>query len=121
MTPSLPPGRPKAGPGGSTRGTLAAKKDYIRFQGNASISGVAVEFTMDHRELHMAERKPSISRAPARPELDHLLQQSKQRGVTEAELEEQRVSFAYGNAPKGSRITKASVRRATKTLRMYAP
>jgi len=69
----------------------------------------------------MAERKPSLSRAPHRPELDRLLQQSKAIGVTEAELEEQRVSFAYGNAPKGSRITKASARSASKSLRIHAP
>lgn len=69
----------------------------------------------------MAERKPSISRAPKRPELDRLLQQSKEIGVTDAELEEQRVSFVYGNAPKGSRITRASALRASKSLRIYAP
>jgi hypothetical protein len=67
----------------------------------------------------MAERKTSISRAPPRPELDRLLQRSKELGVTEAELEEQRISFAYGNAPKGSRITKASARSASKSLRIH--
>jgi hypothetical protein len=68
----------------------------------------------------MAERKPSINRAPPRPELERLLQKSREVGVTEAELEEQRVSFAYGNAPKGSRITKASARSASKSLRIHA-
>jgi hypothetical protein len=68
----------------------------------------------------MAERKPSLRRAPQRPELERLLQKSKEAGVTDAELEEQRVSFAYGNAPKGSRITKDSARSASKSLRIHA-
>jgi len=66
----------------------------------------------------MAERKPSVARAPKRPELERLLQLNKERGVSDAELEEQRASFAYGNAPKGSRITKASARSASKSLRL---
>ena len=66
----------------------------------------------------MAERKPSVSRAPRRPELEKLIQRSKEAGVTDAVLEEQRASFAYGNAPKGSRITKASARSASKSLRL---
>ena len=69
-------------------------------------------------EDQMAERKPSITRAPKRPELERLLQLDKAAGVSEAVLEEQRVSFAYGNAPKGSRITKASARSASKSLRI---
>jgi hypothetical protein len=68
----------------------------------------------------MAERKSSLRRAPQRPELDRLLKASKEVGVTEAELQEQRVSFAYGNAPKGSRITKDSARSASKSLRIHA-
>lgn len=66
----------------------------------------------------MAERKPSITRAPKRPALEALLQRDKEKGVSDAVLQEQRASFAYGNAPKGSRITKASARSALKTLRL---
>ena len=66
----------------------------------------------------MAERKPTRTRAPNRPELDKLIERSRAVGVTEDELADQRVSFAYGNAPKGSRITKASARSASKSLRM---
>ena len=66
----------------------------------------------------MAERKPSITRAPKRPELEKLMLKDKEAGVSDAVLEEQRASFAYGNAPKGSRITKASARSATKSLRL---
>jgi len=66
----------------------------------------------------MAERKSSVARAPKRPELDKLLRLNKEKGVSDAVLEEQRASFAYGNAPKGSRITKASARSASKSLRL---
>lgn len=64
----------------------------------------------------MAERKSAFKRAPARPELDQLLARSKQIGITKEEIEEQRVSFTYGNAPKGSRITKDSARTAARSI-----
>jgi hypothetical protein len=66
----------------------------------------------------MAERKPSVSRAPKRPELERLIQRSKEAGVSDEVLEEQQASFVYGNAPRGSRITKESARRASKSLRL---
>jgi hypothetical protein len=48
-----------------------------------------------------------------------LLSASRTRVVTEEELREQRVSFAYGNAPATSdRITKDSVRAASKHIRL---
>jgi hypothetical protein len=68
--------------------------------------------------MKMAERKPTMVRAPKRPELDRLLAKDKETGVSEAVLQEQRASFAYGNAPKGSRITKASAISALKSLRL---
>lgn len=68
----------------------------------------------------MAERKPSLTRAPERPELERLLKLNKERGVSEATIQEQRASFAYGNAPKGSRITKDSARTASKSIRLQA-
>jgi hypothetical protein len=66
----------------------------------------------------MAERKPSLTRAPERPELARLLELDKERGVSDATILEQRASFAYGNAPKGSRITKDSARSASKSVRL---
>jgi hypothetical protein len=66
----------------------------------------------------MAERKPSATRAPRRPDLERLLELNKAVGVTEQIIQEQRASFAYGNAPKGSRITKASARSASQTVRL---
>lgn len=64
----------------------------------------------------MAERKPVFGPAPAHPELDQLLEQTRTIKVTEADLLEQRISFAYGNAPQASRITKESVRDASKSI-----
>ena len=68
----------------------------------------------------MAERKTSAKRAPKRERLDALLEQDRQAGVSESVMEEQRISFAYGNAPKGSRITKDSARSASKSVRLVA-
>lgn len=66
----------------------------------------------------MAPRKTLFNRGPERPELEALLSASISRGVTEEQLQEQRVSFAYGNAPEGSRITKDSARMASKSIRV---
>ena len=66
----------------------------------------------------MAERKPTAVRAPKRPALDALFQKDKETEVSEDVLQEQRASFVYGNAPKGSRITKASARTAANKLRL---
>jgi hypothetical protein len=66
----------------------------------------------------MAIRKSAIRQAPARPELDRLMAQAREAGVTDDVLREQRASFAYGNAPKDSRITKESARAAAASLRL---
>jgi hypothetical protein len=67
----------------------------------------------------MAVRKSFLGPAPQHPELDRLLEQARNITVTEAELQEQRVSFAYGNAPVGQKlITKESVRSASKSIRL---
>ncbi len=86
---------------------------------NGVIRKIKIRWAISNVEdTHMAERKPSITRAPKRPELAQLMQRDKERGVSEAVLEEQLASFAYGNAPKGSRITKASARSTSKSLRL---
>lgn len=48
----------------------------------------------------MAIRKSALIDPPARPELDRLLEQARAVGVTDEQLREQRISFAYGNAPR---------------------
>ena len=66
----------------------------------------------------MAIRKSAIKQAPPRPELEALLAQARQSGVSEDQLREQRASFVYGNAPENSGITKESARAAASSLRL---
>lgn len=66
----------------------------------------------------MAARKPFFGPAPDRPELDKLLDDASKTEITDDQLKEQRVSFAYGNAPEGARITKDSVRDASNSFRI---
>lgn len=69
----------------------------------------------------MAERKSALTRAPERPRLRELLEQAKTAVITEDELTQQRASFIYGNAPKGSRITKESALKAVSRVRVRQP
>lgn len=66
----------------------------------------------------MPARQALLKRAPERPRLAKLLEEARQTSVTEEQLAEQRVSFAYGNAPEGSKITKDSVRLAATRIRV---
>jgi len=63
----------------------------------------------------MAERKPFIGNLTVDEELQSLLDESSRIQITEDELREQRISFAYGNAPASAKgITKDSVRKASR-------
>jgi hypothetical protein len=65
----------------------------------------------------MAERKQFEHLPVANPKLLELLDTSKSRPVTEAVLREQRISFAFGNAPFNEQnITKDSVRLASQRI-----
>ena len=68
----------------------------------------------------MADRKQFQNVPAPDPELMRLLAASRDRIVTEEELREQRVSFAFGNAPASAseRITKDSVRAASTHIRL---
>lgn len=66
----------------------------------------------------MADRKQFQNVPAPDPELMRLLDESRNRVVTEEELREQRVSFAFGNAPNSELITKDSVRAASKHIRL---
>ena len=67
----------------------------------------------------MADRKQFLNSEPADPELLRLLDETRDRPVSEDELREQRVSFAFGNAPVDSvAITKDSVRDASTKIRL---
>ena len=69
----------------------------------------------------MADRQPIASKLSVSPRLAELLQRAREREVTEEELREQRVSFAYGNALESPLITKDSVRLAAKRIRLSPP
>lgn len=64
----------------------------------------------------MADRKQFINIKPADPKLISALESSRNKQVTEEELHEQRISFAFGNAPESKLITKESVRRASQKI-----
>jgi len=66
----------------------------------------------------MAARKSMLHPAPARPDLERLVDEARRAGITDEQLQEQRVSFAYGNAPAGARLTKESVRAASTRSRL---
>jgi len=69
----------------------------------------------------MAARKAFLGPTPSHPELDRLLEHAREHPATEDQLREQRVSFASGNAPVDSGITKDSVRAAPQRLRISRP
>lgn len=68
----------------------------------------------------MAERKQFLGVAQANADLLRLLSESRSRTVTDEELREQRISFAFGNALNSSRITKESVRCASQSVRLFS-
>jgi hypothetical protein len=68
--------------------------------------------------LVMPDRKQFHNIPVPDPELMNLLRTSRNRIVSEEELREQRVSFAFGNAPNSELITKESVRAASTHIRL---
>lgn len=66
----------------------------------------------------MPARKQFKTSLPPSAELTRLLDKAKGCEVSEAELREQRVSFAFGNAPPSDRITKDSVRTSSERIRL---
>lgn len=66
----------------------------------------------------MAGRKQFQSNLEPSEELTKLLAEARNREISESELREQRVSFAFGNAPESELITKASVRRSSENIRL---
>lgn len=76
--------------------------------------------SLPRRYEAMADRKQFLRNVLADPELVRVLNESRNVAVTEEELREQRISFAFGNAPRHSenRITKESVRLASKNIKL---
>jgi small-conductance mechanosensitive channel len=72
------------------------------------------------RESEMAIRKQFLENSPVDPELAAAMVEARKRQVTEEELREQRISFAFGNALNSEGITKDSVRATSQSLRLRA-
>ncbi|MBX3178919.1 MAG: hypothetical protein KF886_16305 [Candidatus Hydrogenedentes bacterium] len=66
----------------------------------------------------MADRKQFLNVRDTRPRLLELLNKAKTQDVSEEELREQRISFAFGNAPDSTLITKDSVRQSSHRIRL---
>lgn len=67
----------------------------------------------------MADRKQFHSHLAVNPELQALLDRARTENLTEDELREQRVSFAFGNAPyRAELITRESVIRSSQSIRL---
>lgn len=64
----------------------------------------------------MADRKQFFGNTPVDPELKKLLENA--GPVSDEQLHEQRISFAFGNAPDSEYITKDSVRKASLSIRL---
>jgi hypothetical protein len=69
----------------------------------------------------MADRKQFLGNIEPDPELKRILAATHDIPVTEEELRQQRISFAFGNAPHDSEqfITKESVTAASLRIRMF--
>jgi hypothetical protein len=68
----------------------------------------------------MAIRKQFLGAVPPDPELVKLMKKRKSKPVTDDELRQQRISFAFGNAMNAEGVTKESVRTASNSLRIRA-
>jgi hypothetical protein len=66
----------------------------------------------------MADRKQFPNVPAPDPELRKLLDATSTHPVSEAELREQRISFAFGNALNSDSITKDSVRLASEHIKL---
>jgi len=68
----------------------------------------------------MADRKQFLNVAPADAELVRLLDNTREVQVTDEQLHEQRISFAFGNAQHTLDITRDRVVRASESMRLRA-
>ncbi len=66
----------------------------------------------------MALRKQVAKRTKIRADLTTLIKEKRGQAVTEEELAEQRISFAFGNAMNLKHVTKDSVRTTSQRVRL---
>lgn len=64
----------------------------------------------------MANRKQFLGETALDPELANLLEAARAKPVTDEQLHEQRISFAFGNSPDSQFITKETVRKASHSI-----
>jgi len=68
----------------------------------------------------MADRKQFLGVTKVDAESMRILNKARDRTVTDEELREQRISFAFGNSLNSQTITKDSVRQASKSIRLMS-
>lgn len=69
----------------------------------------------------MADRKQFQKLPASDPELKRLLDEARKKEITQDELREQRISFAFGNAPADAKeITKDSIQIASTKLTLLS-
>jgi hypothetical protein len=68
----------------------------------------------------MAARKQFLGVGPADPELMKLMDERRGTRATEDELQEQRISYAYGNALESDGVTKETVRATSQSIKLIA-
>lgn len=66
----------------------------------------------------MSRRQPIRTPSPPRPELDRLVAEGLERGITEEEYLQQKISWVYGNSPFDSDITRERAEEAVRNFRM---
>jgi hypothetical protein len=67
----------------------------------------------------MPDRKQFLGVTEPGDALVQLLESTRHKVVSEEELQEQRVSFAFGNSLNSVRITKESVRQTSRRIRLF--
>lgn len=68
----------------------------------------------------MADRKQFLVDSKPDPELLNMLAKAREKSVTDDDLQEQKISFAFGNALNIDCVTKDSVRHSSKHIRLRA-
>jgi len=66
----------------------------------------------------MADRKQFIGKFLINDDLKDILEKTKDVVVSDEQLKEQRISFAFGNSPISDHITKETVRKSSGTIRL---
>lgn len=69
----------------------------------------------------MSGRQPIRTPSPARPELEKLVAEALERGMTEEEYLQQKISWVYGNAPFDSDMTRERAAEAVRNFRTIRP